>query len=453
MATKMQNWVRNSPTFKVLTVLIITLLLLIPSLQIESLIYERSGLQDEVITEISSKWGQRQTITGPILTIPYGELVNEGTKNEKIETRHLHILPELLSISGEIAPKVKKRSIYRAILYQSDLKINGNFDLSVIPTLGIDTSRFQWDKATLSIAISDPRGISKIAKVMWGKGELEILPGLPPAVNLSSGIHGKAKLNDGDRQVSFSGEIELKGSSSFYVSPLGKTTDVKIKSSWPDPSFVGSFLPEGHTVREDGFTANWRILDYNRSFSQVWQDYFPDLTQWNFGVDFIEPVDIYQKTNRAVKYAFMIIALTFSFFFFFEILRRLKIHPIQYTIVGFAMLIFYVVLVALSEHMSFGLAFLSSAAAIVAIVSYYFYFISKSLRVTALFAALFSFIYGFIYVILNAEAYSLLIGSLGLLVLIAMVMHFTRNVDWYGAGDETDEIPPEKNTSTIKIKS
>lgn len=432
MKNNIQTQLKNSPTLKVLLVLIITLILLIPAYRIEMLIAERQNLQTDVTNEISSKWGERQTLTGPIVTVPYIEIENEGTPNENRSTHHIFILPEELNIEGEVLPQIKKRSIYKAFLYTSNISLSGSFNFSKVKELGIDPDRILWNQSTINFGISDPRGISSIGQLMWNNEVLETEPGLPAAMPIKNGIQSSLDIEAiPEETINFSGEISLKGSSKIDFIPLGKTTRVSLNSPWADPGFGGAFLPIESNITTDGFTAQWEVLDYNRSFGQVWNNYFPALDEWKFGLNLIDPVDIYQKTTRAVKYGFMIIALTFAFFFFFEILKKLKIHPIQYTIVGFAILIFYVLLIALSEQMAFHWAFLLSAISIVSIVGYYFYYISHSRKITFLFSILLALIYGFIYVILNAEAYSLLIGSIGLLILLALVIHFTRNINWY----------------------
>lgn len=441
MKNNIQTQLKNSPTLKVLLVLIITLILLIPAYRIEMLIAERQNLQTDVTNEISSKWGENQTLTGPIVTVPYIEIENEGTPNENRSTHHIFILPEELNIEGEVLPQIKKRSIYKAFLYTSNISLSGSFNFSKVKELGIDPDRILWNQSTINFGISDPRGISSIGQLMWNNEVLETEPGLPAAMPIKNGIQSSLDIEAiPEETINFSGEISLKGSSKIDFIPLGKTTRVSLNSPWADPGFGGAFLPIESNITTDGFTAQWEVLDYNRSFGQVWNNYFPALDEWKFGLNLIDPVDIYQKTTRAVKYGFMIIALTFAFFFFFEILKKLKIHPIQYTIVGFAILIFYVLLIALSEQMAFHWAFLLSAISIVSIVGYYFYYISHSRKVTFLFSILLALIYGFIYVILNAEAYSLLIGSIGLLILLALVIHFTRNINWY---ENTTEAEPE----------
>lgn len=439
MANKYLSGLKNSPTLKIFTVLIITLLLLIPAYKIESLIGERNTLHENVVKEIGSKWGAKQTVYGPILTLPYEELQNKNTPNEKIQIKYLQLLPETLVINGELIPSEKKRSIYKAILYRTDLSINSAFNLNALNGLGVDTASIVWNKAHLSIGITDPRGISGLNNFSVDGKPIEMSPGVSHTLDITDGIQTPLKVNAAGRLIEFTGTISLRGSEGLRFVPLGKTTKVHLASPWKNPKFSGSFLPENQETNTDGFEANWTILDFNRSFAQVWDQEIAYTQPWEFGVDLLDPVGIYQKTNRAVKYAFMIIALSFTFFFFFEILRRLRIHPIQYIIVGFALLIFYLLLLALSEQMSFGLSFLISATAIVGVVGYYFYFISRSVRITAVFSSLFAFVYGFIYIILNAEAYSLLIGSVGLFILIALVMHFTRNVDWYHTSVEPEE--------------
>lgn len=432
MTENVQRSFKNSPTLKVLIILVIALLLLISRFNIESLVAERKGLQDEVISQIHDQWASEQTFSGPIFTVPYEELLNEGTKNEAIETRFIYLLPENLKINGEILPEERKINIYKAIVFNSDLSFEGDFNLEDIEELQIDSAKIQWEKATVNFGITDPRGITSISELKYNGSQSPIEPGLSNRqIKFQNGLHASLKGMTPDKKVSFSGKIAMKGSTGLYFNPFAKNTEVNIKSPWKDPGFKGAFLPTERKITDKGFTSTWKVLEYNRSLQHVSDNYLEAGNKWRMGVDLIDQVNIYQKVTRSVKYATLIIALTFTFFFFFEILKKLKIHPIQYTIVGFALLIFYVLLLALSEHLSFGLSFLVSAVGIVTITTYYFYFISKSRAVTTAFGFMFSSIYFFIYVILNIESHSLLIGSLGLFVLIALIMHFTRKIDWY----------------------
>ena len=438
MIENVQRSFKNSPSLKVLIILVIALLLLIPRFNIESLVQERKGLQDEVISQIHDQWASEQTFSGPIFTVPYQELLNKGTKNEAIETRYVYLLPENLKIDGEIIPEERKINIYKAIVYNSELSFKGDFDLSQIEELQIDSAKIQWDKASVNFGITDPRGITSISNLNYGEEQAAIKPGLSNRqMKFPNGLHASIKGLQADQSFPFSGQISLKGSTGLYFTPFAKNTEVNIQSPWKDPGFKGAFLPTERKITDEGFTSTWKILEYNRSLQHVWDNYIETGAKWRMGVDLIDQVNIYQKVTRSVKYATLIIALTFTFFFFFEILKKLKIHPIQYTIVGFALLIFYVLLLALSEHMSFGVSFLVSAIGIVSITTYYFYFISKSKAVTTAFGFMFSSIYFFIYVILNIESHSLLIGSLGLFVLIALIMHFTRKIDWYNLNRKT----------------
>jgi len=432
MTENVQRSFKNSPTLKVLIILVIALLLLIPRFNIESLVEERKELQDQVISQIHDQWASEQTFSGPIFTVPYEELLNEGTKNESIETRFIYLLPENLKINGKIIPEERKINIYKAIVYNSDLNFEGDFDLKAIEELQIDSAMIQWEKSTVNFGVTDPRGITSISSLNYNGSQSHIEPGLSNRqLKFPNGLHAALKGMNPDQKIQFSGNIAMKGSTGLYFTPFAKNTEVTIQSPWKDPGFKGAFLPTERKITDEGFTSTWKVLEYNRSLQHVWNNYIETGTKWRMGVDLIDQVNIYQKVTRSVKYTTLIIALTFTFFFFFEILKKLKIHPIQYTIVGFALLIFYVLLLALSEHLTFGISFLVSAIGIVAITTYYFYFISKSRAVTTAFGLLFSSIYFFIYVILNIESHSLLIGSLGLFVLIALIMHFTRKIDWY----------------------
>src|SRR5690606_16828380 len=284
MKSSVQNQLKNSPTLKVILVLIITLILLIPAYKIESLITERQNLQTDVTNEISSKWGEKQTLTGPIVTVPYIEIENAGSANEKRSIRHVFILPEDLNIDGEVLPHIKKRSIYKAFLYNSTISLSGSFNFDKLKELSLNPDRFLWNQSTISYGISDPRGISDIGETTWDNKVLKTEPGLPAAMPITNGIQSNLEIEEfPGKRIQFSSLISLKGSAKIDFIPLGKTTKVSLKSSWTDPGFGGAFLPVESNISKDGFTAKWQILDYNRSYGQVWDNFFPALEEWKFG--------------------------------------------------------------------------------------------------------------------------------------------------------------------------
>ena len=235
------------------------------------------------------------------------------------------------------------------------------------------------------------------------------------------------------RSINYSFNLDLQGSHNLSFMPVGSNTNITLESSWSSPSFNGNFIPDARDVSEQGFTANWEVLQLNRNFPQYWtgegQAY--NLAGSVFGIDFILPMDDYQKSMRSAKYAVMTVVLTFLIFFLVEILTKRKIHPFQYTLVGLSLSLFYVLLISLSEHSNFNTAYLISALAVILMISLYSISVFNSKKHSFLLVAVLTGIYGFLFVTLQLTDYALLMGSIGLMLILATTMYFTRNINWY----------------------
>jgi inner membrane protein len=400
-----------------------------------SLIYERQQLHDGAIEEISSKWGRDQIIGGPVLTIPYwAERKNEKGGTEYIK-QFAHFLPDQLDISGKIFPEERYRGIYVVVLYKTLLTINGDFEYPDVRSIGLDPAKCLFNEAFMSVGLTDLKGINEAVECKVNDSTVVFGPGIPTHDILRSGMSGRISLSE-NKGMKFSMVINLNGSSSLSFLPFGKETRVSLASSWANPSFDGSFLPDTHDVKSTGFTSQWKVLQLNRNYPQQGiGDFISDdnnNTESSFGVKLLLPVDEYQKNVRSVKYCIMFIILTFLTFFFFEVLNKKRIHPIQYLLVGFAICLFYVLLLSISEHLSFSMAYLIGSLSTVALVTFYVKYIFQSGKLTALFAILLMVLYGFFYSLLQLQDYSLLLGSLGLFFILAVIMTLTRKVNWYG---------------------
>jgi inner membrane protein len=235
--------------------------------------------------------------------------------------------------------------------------------------------------------------------------------------------------------LSFSFSVELNGSQSLSFIPLGKQTDVQLTSTWSNPSFSGAFLPASRDINEKGFNASWKVLNLNRNFPQQWIGNEYIVSESSFGVDFLLPVDHYQKNTRSAKYAIMFIGLTFVAFLLFELISKRKIHPVQYLLVGGALCVFYTLLVSFSEHIGFFWAYTISSVATIALISLYFNSIIGSARSTSLLSLMLVGLYLFLFTILQLQDYALLMGSIGLFAVISVVMYVSRRVDWYAGGE------------------
>ncbi|MBV6642847.1 MAG: cell envelope integrity protein CreD [Cyclobacteriaceae bacterium] len=430
---RLNNWMRNSVMLKLITIAILTLLLLIPASMIESTIKEREGLNMQAIEEVSAIWAREQQLNGPVLAIP---LIYEYKEEDKVKTitKHLFILPENLVIDGSISPEKLHRGIYEIVVYKSSMSVGGSFklDQEIDQT---NLKEIQFDKAFLTIGISDMRGIKNNIAFTWGGHLLGVEPGSRIGQMIRSGV--SIDIPDLGTQmgseVDFSFDLELHGSQNLSYVPIGSKTDVRIESEWSSPSFNGNFLPASREVTEEGFKAYWSILELNRNYPQSWiaPDQPHALESSAFGVDLLLPMDDYQKSMRSAKYAIMTIALTFLVFFLVEIITKRRIHPFQYVLVGLALCLFYVLLVSISEQLNFNLAYLISMLGIVSMVVLYSLSVFRKQILSMVLVTVLLGIYGFLFVTLQLTDYALLMGSVGLTLILAATMYFTRNIDWY----------------------
>jgi len=438
---KAHNLVRNSVTLKVVTITIMVLLLLIPTEMVKSIIGERETLNYAATNEVGSKWAGPQQLNGPILTIPVVyEVVNADQKSEVV--KYWHILPEELKIDGTIQPEKLRRGIYEVVVYKSKCSFTGKFDLNKsIDRNGLNEIRY--DQAFLTLGITDLRGIKDEIVLNWNDEKLKVKPGSTLSDLIYSGVTiDLPDLSDNlQNKIDFDFALNLQGSQSMSFVPLGNTTEVNLTSNWPSPSFDGNFLPDSREVSATGFTANWKILQLNRNILQSWVygDQRENLNNAAFGADLILPLDDYQKSMRSAKYSVLTIALTFLIFFLVEILNRRKIHPFQYTLVGLALILFYVLLISISEHTNFNVAYFISTVAIVSMVSLYSMSIFKLRKFTMILTTILAAIYGFLFVTLQLEDYALLMGSIGLTIILGATMYFTRKINWYQLNFESQE--------------
>ncbi|HLL96486.1 MAG TPA: cell envelope integrity protein CreD [Spirosoma sp.] len=438
LVDRINRWLRTSIMLKLVVIGFLMLVLLIPTGMLQTLINEREATRNGAMAEVSAKWGGEQIIGGPILSVPYEAFTKDAKGLVQSQTAYAHFLPEDLAFDGAIRPDQRNRGIFKVMLYNTRLTIRGSFRKPSVTSLGLLPDRMQWDKAFLSLGISDMKGIRDAITVRVNNRALAVEPGIPSSDVLASGVSAPIALDAETFQ--FESVINLNGSTQLRFLPLGKETRVRLQSSWTTPSFTGSFLPDGRTISSQGFQASWKVLQFNRNFPQQGIGNFlgkanarSDNDLSAFGVRLLLPVDEYQKTMRSAKYSIVFIMLTFVAFFFVEILDRRRIHPIQYLLVGFAICLFYLLLLSISEHMSFDWAYLIGSGIILALITFYIRYVFQNLRLTALFSGVLALLYGFFYSLLQLEDYSLLLGSFGLLLILGLIMYLTRHVNWYRA--------------------
>lgn len=424
------NW---QVTLKVLTIGFITIALLIPKIMIIELIGERETTADNSKNEVMQKWSLAQTVRGPVLVIPYVERNFDSQQNKATETiNDLYLLPKTLNIEGEIFPQKLFRSIYETVVYESDVKLEGNFEQIDFNALKIGEKDVMWEKAKILVSISDLRGIVEIGPLTWKDRPHTFSPGMENPVVGQNGISlPLAGLSPDDFPAGFRFSLQLKGSESLKFAPVGEITEVNLKSEWNDPGFEGNFLPDKREIDNNGFQAQWKVLHFNRNFPQQWKNEEFRVTDADFGVKLVTVADHYQKSSRAAKYGILVILFTFLSFFLNEIITRQRVHPFQYILVGFAVLIFYLLLLSISEQLGFNLAYLISALAVILLIFAYSRTFLKKWSDSVIQTLILTFSFGFIYVLMQLESYALLTGSIGLFVVLALTMFFTRKINWY----------------------
>jgi inner membrane protein len=437
----------HSATFKLVTICVLILVLLVPTSMVKSLIYEREGRKEGVINEISEKWGREQTITGPVVSIPYLAHVKDEKGKVATITRYLHFLPDTVDIHSRITPEVRYRGIYQAVLYNTTLSVDGSFSRLPVENLRIAPENILWSDAFICLGISDPRGIKAWTKAVFDGQPLAMGPGVQTTDVVASGISAAIQLSHGDKSHPFHIELDLNGSRQLNFAPVGRVTTVTASSRWQDPSFGGAFLPVERTVTEQGFTAKWRVLHLNRNYPQHWKSDIHDLSPSTFGVSLFSPVDIYQKSMRTAKYALMFIVFTFVAFFISEVMYRLRVHPVQYLLIGLAMIVFYTLLISISEQLRFGAAYLISAVATIGLITGYARAILKNRAVSWAVGSILAVLYGYLYILLQLEDYALLMGSIGLFAVLSAVMYLTRKIDWYAVQ------PGAPNTDRVQAQA
>ncbi|MDH4263779.1 MAG: cell envelope integrity protein CreD [Spirochaetia bacterium] len=428
---KTSNYFKKSVTLKILTVGFLILVMLIPAAMIQNLIQERQSRRNSVVSEISQKWGNKQTVTGPFITIPFKTTFKDDKGKTQYNINYLHILPETLNVTGNMKPEVRYRSLFEAVLYSAKLQINGNFKLPQLNQLSADQKYILWDEAYLSLGISDMRGIQDKIIINFNGANYSANPGLKTSDLAEAGVSTLTMPLKANGTYKFSLDLSINGSEQINFIPLGESTAVKLGSTWPSPSFNGAYLPTSRDVGKNGFSANWKILHLNRNYPQSWESAKYDIDPSAFGLQLIMTADIYQKSTRLAKYAIMFLVFTFAAFFFSEIINKQKIHPIQYILIGMAILLFYTLVLSLSEHIRFNFAYVLSALAVTLIISGYARAVISNSRFSLMILVILSILYSYLFIILQLEDYALIMGSIGLLIILSVVMYLTRKINWY----------------------
>lgn len=426
---------------------------IVPLAMIWRVVKDRSIYRETVTAEVAKSTAQSQTLVGPLVVVRYRERVPAAITGQAEQVREgiEVLLPDSLSIRSKVRVETRQRGIHRVPVFRAATGLVAGFTLP--PRLGISDKHLLLGepRAEVVFGVSDPRGIRAVPEVRLDGATLVARPGAGLdwlkngfSVQLPSDAAGR-------RMVDVN--LELMGTDRLMFLPIGGVTDVALSSDWPHPSFVGAFLPDDRSVSAQGFQARWKLSRFATGIDDAMarirdsvgrgvpittdrSSGAPAFLDTELGVRFVQPVDVYSQSERAVKYGFLFVFLTFVAFFLFEVLRRMAIHPIQYALCGAAIALFFLLLVSLSEHLPFAVAYLVASGACVGLVAFYVGHVLRSAGLGVLFGGLLGALYGFLYVILQSEDFALLLGALLLFVVLGIVMIMTRRVDWYRISEE-----------------
>lgn len=423
------NEKKARPGLKLLLIAGMCVAFLIPQALIQNLVSERQGTERSAENEVFEKWGGNQTLTGPFIEVTY-------SWNVSTERHAMILLPEQLEVKGDVSTKALKRGIYDFTTYETELDLTGQFKLPKDFDKNQHNKIWHFEDARVIVDITNLRGLrdNVTFNLNGTKYDMEACGeywnGLSCPIDLSCLLEGKT--------LDFAVTIPFKGSGNLMFAPLGQTTVVNLNSDCTTPSFNGYYLPDERQVNDKGFQASWKVLAINRDYPQFFSrnsDNHRQLSSSTFGVNLKVPVEQYQQTDRAIKYAFLIILLTFAAVFFVEMRKSTPIHPVQYLLIGIALIIFYTLLLSFSEHINFGLSYLIASVMTIGMIVVFMASIAKDRKTALGIGLLLTVLYTFIYVLLQLESYALLVGSVGLFIILGIAMFATQKIDWYKKKD------------------
>ena len=427
--------------YKIAAIVLLGLGMVVPLHMVSELVAERRGLRDRVLHDIAQSATGAQRLDGLALIVPCTDRFEDKETLESgrtiVRPRTVacdrYLLPERLGIVGELDAEFRYRGIYPALVYRARLNLEGTFDVPVDPAP--PGAQRTWGTPQAVLGLGDVRGIRGVPQLKWndiavafesGAGKAPWTQGVQADVPLDPKAGGRA---------AFTLDLDLAGMERLEIVPAAGEVIASLRSVWPHPSFIGRFLPETRAVTDKGFEASWRTSDLGsnvrEAFRRCVQFKCEAYLANSFGVSLIHAVDVYQKTYRALHYGILFVVLTFALFFLYEVLAGLRVHPIQYALVGFALIAFFLLLLAFAEHVGYGLAYLIGAGACIALIgSYVRYVLATPGRALSLMALL-GVLYGALYVVLGSEDYALLMGALLVFAALAAFMLITRRLDWY----------------------
>lgn len=431
----------GSVTLKAVVIGAIVLLLLVPLAMLRGLVSERAALREQAYARVAEGWGGNIVLGGPMLIVPTQRTVVERVDDKdiaRIVRSDVYLLPARLEMNVDLRLQDEPRyvGIYAVPVYLANVRLAGDFDFQTLRTVAGNSAssvQYLWRESRLLLPLSQVRSLREVTQASFAGQPVKLGPGRPAVYRgIETAVDLTQVIESGSSAFEF--HTVIAGSRDLSMLPLGSMTTLQLHSNWPHPSFHGAFLPAQHTITPQGFDARWQVLELNRSYRQLWSEFEVSeaaLAESSFGVGLYQTVDVYQRGERAVKYALLFIALTFLTFFAWEQVTRNPLHPLQYLLIGLALSIFYLLLIALSEHISFVAAYVTAAVALVVLIGVYMAGALRSSIRGAVAGVAMSGVYALLYALVLSEDYALLLGAIVLFVALAAVMLVTRRIDWY----------------------
>lgn len=447
METVVQNvWTKTKVLVKALIIGGIVLILQIPTFYVKELIQEREQRQKEAITEVSSKWAKKQNIAGPVLVLPYWQ-TGADTSNKNATKHFAYFLPDVLDIHSAVSPEEKYRGIYKVMLYTSKVNLRGSFNSIDLEKLKIAPQNIIWNEAFVHVNITDVKGLNDDLRIQWNNQSIIMSQDAIDGIALNGGLNAPLNLTGTDdlKSINFSADMNISGSEELLFTPVGKSTTVDMSAKWPHPSFTGDILPLNTKIKSDSFYAKWKSVSQKRNFPQQWKDdafviYNPNssatVTLSNninsnaFGTNLYVPVNGYQKTMRSIKYSFLCILLTFAAFFIIETSNKRSVHPFQYGLIGLALVLFYTLLLSFSEYIGFNFSYAVASIATIGLIAWFVKGVLDSAKLSTVLSVVLLLVYTYVFTILQLQDYALLLGSVGLFITLAVIMHFSKKIQW-----------------------
>ena len=431
---------------KYLLLFLVFMGLQIPLSMTESVVRERTRYREEAFDAVALMQGGEQVLISPVITIPVERTYWEESRNSegnvqrvrKTSSSHVTLTPKSLTITQKQQVETRPKGIYQVPIYTADVTIKGQIYWPEIYRDSVsDEETVVWSAPIFSLALSQQTGIKTLSELKWADQTFDFKPGSDLRIEQGRGVHTPLPLRSqsiGD--IPFELTISVRGTRALSVLPIAEKADVTIVSNWPHVRFSGAQLPDERQINSQGFSARWQSHALANNLPNQWQQCSLNrdcdgLLASQFGAQLIDPVDIYVGVDRAVKYGFLFLVVTFAAFVLYEVLYQLKIHPMQYVLVGLALTVFFLLLLSFAEQIGFNLAYLIAASACVTLLANYMKAALHSRSRLWAFVAILSMLYGALFVILQLEDFALMAGTIFLFILLALAMWLTRHVDWY----------------------